>query len=185
MMTREHSIKAAERLRSLTPEQIENYELTPIPSEEQIRADIILWKQRVRDVFADISRWVEEDKRFSATPGDDVEMNHPYIVYYGLPDETLPTLCISGAGGAIMRLEPDTPWIALTEGRIAMRLTVAAARRAVRPISVLDLRLLYFTDTFIAPLGWLLGGHLGVGKLGEPLRKESLIALLERLDGPV
>lgn len=185
MMTREHSIKGAERLRSLTPEQIENYELTPIPPEAQIRADIVLWKQRVADVFADITAWLAEDGRFSAAPGEDVEMNHPYIIYYGLPDETLPTLRISGAGGVMMRLEPDTPWIALTEGRIAMRLTVAAARRAARPISVLDLRLLYFTDSIIAPPGWLLGGHLGIGKLGEPLNKESLTTLLERLDGPV
>jgi hypothetical protein len=185
MMTREHSIKVAERLRRLTPEQIDNYEMTPIPSEEQIRADIVLWKQRVADVFAEITAWLADDGRFSASLGDDVEMNHPYIVYYGLPGEALPTLSIRGTGGDIMQLEPDTPWITLTAGRIAMRLTVAAARRALRPISVLELRLLYFTDTFIAPLGWLLAGHLDRGKLGEPLSKASLTALLERIDGPV
>lgn len=176
MMTREQIIKAGERLRLLTPDEIEAYELAPIPSENEVRAYIADYKKRISLLFSDIEKWLKEDGRYTARPGEPAYIFEPLMAMYDIPEEEVPTLSIVTTEDIeTLRFRPNGLWVVPTNGRIAIDTPNAPIRRRRHDMRLLDKAAGPFQEA-----KWLLRGAEQNIMASEPFSREALLRIIER-----
>lgn len=136
--TRDEVLQAAKRLRRLTPEEIENYELPPIPSEEEVKERIADYKRRVGVLFDQIEDWVAEDGRFSSNRSGVDYIFERYMAYYDLMEEEVPVLSIKAGDLEVLRFRPNGIWVVPTNGRIAIETPHVPPKRRLHSLRLLD-----------------------------------------------
>lgn len=131
LRTREQVLNDAERLRHLTPETIEALELTPIPTEAEVRERLADYKARVEALFNQIEQWIAEaDGGYTARRSGVDYIFERYMAYYELPDEEVPLLSVySPDGTELLRFRPNGAWVTLTNGRVAIETPCAPPQR--------------------------------------------------------
>lgn len=172
--TREQVLDDAKRLHMLTPETIAALELTPIPSEAEVRERLVDYKSRVNALYDQIERWTAEsgDGYTARRSGVDYLFEH-YMAYWELPDEEVPLLSVYAPDGAeVLRFRPNGAWVTLTNGRVAIETPNAPPQRWR------DLRLLDKSDEGRPPR-WVLWGNRDSRLGSEPFNQETFIRLVK------
>jgi hypothetical protein len=137
--TREEIMEAAKRLRRLTPEEISNYELPPIPSEEEVKGRIADYQKRVDELFTRIQNWVADDGRYHASRSGVDYIFERYIAYYDMIDAEVPLLSIYAPDEAeVLRFRPNGIWVVPTNGRIAIETPNVPPKRRLHNLRLLD-----------------------------------------------
>lgn len=181
MMTREQTIETAERLRALPLQEFEALEIPRVPSEEEVRADVVAWKARIEALFADIETWVAEHGKYATDRDECTEMFEPYMAYHHLPEEILPVLRIKNGDDILMRFIPDALWVALTNGRVAVKTKRLKPPPTPEKEWLWGLRLLHTSRPPDAAPDWRLSST-GRHRTDEPFSKQALLQALGKLD---
>ena len=181
MMTREQIIKAGERLRLLTPDEIEAYELAPIPTEDEVRAYIADYKKRISLLFRDIEKWLKEDGVYVAQAGEPDFIFEPLMAMYDIPDEEVPTLSIFTDNGIeVLRFRPNGLWVVPTNGRIAIETPNVPILRRRHDLRLLDKAAEPFQDA-----NWILRGAGENIFASEPFSQQALLRLVKEQHGAI
>lgn len=171
--TREQVLDEAKRLHMLTPEEIEDYELPPIPSEEEVRARITDYKRRVDTLFTAIEGWITEDGRYAADRSGVDYIFERYMAYYDMADAEVPVLSVYAPDRVeVLRFRPNGIWVVPTNGRIAIETPNVPLKRRLH-----DLRLLDNAQPF-ETADWTVWGSRRV-KFDEPFNHDTLLRIVK------
>lgn len=171
--TREQVLDEAKRLHRLTPEEIENYELPPIPSETEVLARIADYKKRVDALFDRIQGWITEDGRYLARRSGVDYIFERYMAYYDMADAEVPVLSVYAPDDVeVLRFRPNGIWVVPTNGRIAIETPNVPPKRRLH-----DLRLLDNAQPFEIP-DWTVWGSRRV-KFDEPFDHDALLRIVK------
>lgn len=172
--TREQVLDDAKRLHLLTPETIAALELTPIPTEAEVKERLVDYKARVNALFDQIEQWVAEngDGYVARRSGVDYLFER-YMAYWELPDEEVPLLSVYAPDGVeMLRFRPNGAWVTLTNGRVAIETPNTPPRRRR------DLRLLDKSEEGQAS-EWVLWGNRDSRLGSEPFNQETFMRLVK------
>lgn len=172
--TREQVLDEAERLHLLTPETIAALELTPIPTEAEVRERLADYKARVNALFDLIEQWVAEgDSGYAARRNGVDYLFERYMAYWELPDEEVPLLSVYAPDGVeVLRFRPNGAWVTLTNGRVTIETPNAPLRRRR------DLRLLDKSEQG-ETAKWVLWGNRDPRLGSESFNQETFMRLVK------
>lgn len=95
---------------------IEPEERLPVPSADEVRAQLADWKARIAGLFADIRAWAPPDLAIDSSAA--VEMLEPLMERYGIAPERMPVLEFRRGGEPLLKFVPDALWVLPTRGRV-------------------------------------------------------------------
>lgn len=111
---------------------IEPEERLPVPSADEVRAQLADWKTRITRLFADIRRWTPSDLTLDSSAS--VEMLEPLMERYGIAPERMPVLEIRRGAASLLTFVPDALWVLPTRGRVL----VEGTKERVKLLDVSD-----------------------------------------------
>lgn len=109
---------------------VEPEERFPLPSADEVRAQLVDWKERIAGLFADIRNWAPPD--LSIDSSKSVEMLEPLMERYGIAPERMPVLEFRRGGEPLLAFVPDALWVLPTRGRVL----VESAKERVKLLDV-------------------------------------------------
>jgi|GEM_PF-2213054 len=76
------------------------------------------WRRRLEGLFAAVADWADRTPGFRAEAGAPVVQDEPLMRRYALAPRTLPTLQVTGPGGARATLTPTALWVIGANGLV-------------------------------------------------------------------
>ena len=95
---------------------IEPEERLPIPSADEVRAQLADWKERISRLFADIRNWAPPDLTVDSSKS--VDMLEPLMERYGIAPQRMPVLEFRRGTEPLLTFVPDALWVLPTRGRV-------------------------------------------------------------------